>query len=126
MIFTAWRVLFRCQDALEAEAQACLEGIRLATQWSQGPIIVETDCARLVQAPKATEGRSTLSFILAETKEMAQLLPNWRVTKVNRECNLAAHELAHLARRTTHTAVWLGRTPACMHDLIINDCTLSI
>ena len=32
VIFTAWRVLFRCQDAVEAEAQACLEGMRLASQ----------------------------------------------------------------------------------------------
>ena len=34
VIFMAWRVLFRCQDALEAEARACLEGLRLSAQWS--------------------------------------------------------------------------------------------
>lgn len=31
-----WRVLFRCADAAEAEARACVEGIRLAAQWVSG------------------------------------------------------------------------------------------
>jgi hypothetical protein len=44
VIFMAWSVQFRCHDTLEADAQACLEGFRLAAQWAQGPVIVETDC----------------------------------------------------------------------------------
>ena len=126
VVFTAWRVLFRCQDALEAEARACLEGLRLSAPWSQGPVIVETDCARLIQALEAKEDRSSIRFLLAEIKDQAQLLPEWRVDKVKRECNLVAHELAHLARRNIHTAVWLGRTPACVHYLVKNDCNPSI
>jgi len=65
VVFTAWRVLFRCQDALEAEARACLEGLRLSAPWSQGPVIVETDCARLIQALEAKEDRSSIRFLLA-------------------------------------------------------------
>jgi ribonuclease HI len=42
---------FNCASAVEAKAMACLEGIRLASQWYlQGPIILESDCARVVQA----------------------------------------------------------------------------
>jgi len=57
------------------------------------------------------EDRSTITFILLEAKDQAQMLSKWRVAKVKRECNLVANEIAHLARRTTHTAVWLGRAP---------------
>ena len=112
--------LFRCQDAAEAEAQACFEGIRLAAQWAQEPVIVETDCARIVQAMGAQEDRSSLSFVIAEAKTQARVLVDWRVAKVKRECNLVAHDLAHLARRNTHTAVWIGQAPTCVHDLIKN------
>ncbi|WVZ52919.1 LOW QUALITY PROTEIN: hypothetical protein U9M48_003918 [Paspalum notatum var. saurae] len=47
IIFT---VLFGCTSAEEAEAKACIEGLRLATQWSYGPVVLKSDCARLVKA----------------------------------------------------------------------------
>jgi len=64
VIFTAWRALFRCQNAEEVEAQACLEGLRLAAEWAQGPVIVKTDCARIVHAMEAKIDRSMLSFVV--------------------------------------------------------------
>lgn len=42
VVLTAWRALFRCADA--AEAEACVEGVRLATQLAQGSVIIESDC----------------------------------------------------------------------------------
>ena len=69
IIFTAWSALSRCQGAEEAEAQAGLEGLRLAAQWAQGPVILETDCARIAHAMEAKEDRSILSFILSEAKD---------------------------------------------------------
>jgi hypothetical protein len=36
---TAWRVISHCRDAKEAEARACLEGVRLALRWPNIPII---------------------------------------------------------------------------------------
>lgn len=36
VILIAWRVLFRCASVDEAEALACLEGLRLASQWCLG------------------------------------------------------------------------------------------
>jgi hypothetical protein len=70
----------------------------------------------------AEEDRSELSFILAEAREYTQLLASWSICQVKRECNSVAHELAHLARRTTHSAVWLGRASACVTDLVKNEC----
>lgn len=49
-VVTAWRVLYRCASADEAEAQACAEGLRLASQWCPGPIVVESDSARILTA----------------------------------------------------------------------------
>jgi hypothetical protein len=83
-------------------------GLGIQSLWRQ------INCTAIVP----TEDRSTLSFSIAEAKAQASLLVNWHVATVKRECNLVVHELAHLARRTTHTAVRLGRASACVHDLI--------
>jgi uncharacterized protein with PhoU and TrkA domain len=50
------------------------------------------------------EDHSAVSFIMAEAKDHANLLVDWHIAKVKRECNLVAHELASLATRNTHTA----------------------
>ena len=125
VIFTAWRVLFRCQDAVESKARACLEGLHLASQWVQAPVIIESDCARIVQALREREERSAISFILSEARDHATMLEDWSVVKVKRECNRVANELAHLARRSMHTTVWLGRAPACVEAIVVSDCTPS-
>ncbi|RLM86916.1 hypothetical protein C2845_PM04G12630 [Panicum miliaceum] len=88
VVLTAWRALFRCLDVVEAQAQACLEGFRLAAQWAQGPAIIESDCARIVQAMKEAGDRSATSFIMAEAKDQVSLLVDWQVAKVKRESNL--------------------------------------
>ncbi|RCV30978.1 hypothetical protein SETIT_6G139500v2 [Setaria italica] len=104
VLLSAWRVLFRCADAAEAEARALTEGIRLASQWIRGQVIIESDCARIVKAMKCKED-------------------SWSVVHVKRECNVIANELALLARCDSHPAVWLGRAPACVANLVENDCT---
>ncbi|OEL13168.1 hypothetical protein BAE44_0025811, partial [Dichanthelium oligosanthes] len=113
--FTTWRVLFRCADAAEAEAIACVEGIRLATQWCRQLVIIESDCARVVAVLHSKSmDKSTLSFVVAEGKELSQLLSKWRMSQVKREGNQVANELALLARRTVHSAVLLRNSPACV------------
>jgi ribonuclease HI len=97
VIFTAWRAIERCSSAYEAEAMACAEGLRLAAQWSPGSIILESDCARAIDALRSKEDRSKASFIVAEAREHAQLLSEWCAVQVNRGCNSIAHDLAHLA-----------------------------
>jgi hypothetical protein len=64
-----------------------------------GLVIIESDHARFAKAMKEEEDRSALGFIIAEAKEQMQLLVDWRVAKVTRECNLVAYELAQLGRR---------------------------
>lgn len=113
----------RCAGAVEAdEAQACVEGLRLATRLSSGMIILESDCARLVKSLKGKEDRSEIGFAIAEAKELLQLLVEWKVAQVKREGNYVAHELAHLARRDGSFEVHLGEAPACVSSLIERDC----
>jgi hypothetical protein len=50
VIFSSCRSLTRCDDPLEAEVRACLEGLELALQHSQFPIIIGTDCVQIVTA----------------------------------------------------------------------------
>lgn len=47
-VLTAWRVIFRCKDAEEAEALACLAGIQSVNRWPEKPIILESDCSQLI------------------------------------------------------------------------------
>ena len=44
IIFSSCRELRSCAEPLEAELLACMEGLNIALQWTQQPIIVETDC----------------------------------------------------------------------------------
>lgn len=79
--------------AAEAEARACVEGLRLPTQWVQGPVILESDCARIVGALQKKEDRLEICFHVVEALEQAQLLSEWRVAQVKRECNSVANHL---------------------------------
>jgi ribonuclease HI len=109
ILFSAWSVLRRCAGVVEAEAQACIEGLRLATRLTPGMIILESDCAHLVKSLKGKEDRSEIGFVVAEAKELLQVLVEWNVAQVKREGNLVAHELARLARRDGSSEVHLGR-----------------
>jgi len=124
--FSAWRVLFHCSSPFEAEVRACVEGIRLASQWIQMPVILESDCSRVVHAFNSSkEDRSEFAFHVKEGKDLMQLLQEVEIVQVNRERNSAAHLLAQLARRNVHSAVWLRQVPSCIAKQVDLDCTLS-
>jgi len=88
-----------------------------------GPVIVESDSARIIKAMTSQSAdRSEIRGTIMEAKEYLQLLVDWKFQKVKREGNKVAQELAHLARRDTYTATWLGQAPLCFQDLINFDC----
>lgn len=47
-----------------------------------GHVIVELDCARIVHALQRGMDRSDIGFIMAEARELAQLLVEWKVALV--------------------------------------------
>ncbi|KAF8762283.1 hypothetical protein HU200_009631 [Digitaria exilis] len=121
-LFAVCQELRRCADAAEAEATACLLGVRLGAERTPGRVVLETDCARLAAALKGSSDRSELGFIIGETHEHAKMLEEWKVVQVKRESNLVADELAQLARKTELSKVWLNCAPACIANLLELDC----
>jgi hypothetical protein len=107
---------------LEAEIQACLEGVVLALQHCQLPIIVETDYAQLVTAAKEkTQDRSPLVYLIPELRYFSS---HERVTyfvKVERSLFRVSHNLANLVRVDHQTAFWLGSGPDAILQLLEND-----
>lgn len=79
-----------------------------------GPVIVESNCARIVEAMQRGSDRSEIGFVIAEARELAQALVDWRMALVKRECNTVANELAQLASRNSHAYCCLARPSTCV------------
>ncbi|KAK1608923.1 hypothetical protein QYE76_032596 [Lolium multiflorum] len=72
IIFSTCRSVLRCEDALEAEIQACLEGLMLSLQYSELPIIIDTDCSQLVATVQDHSlDRSSLMHLFLEIKRLS-------------------------------------------------------
>jgi ribonuclease HI len=50
VLLSAWKSLQHVASAEEAEAEACLQGLKLVAEWIRQPACVEADCATLIQA----------------------------------------------------------------------------
>ncbi|KAK1620559.1 hypothetical protein QYE76_026076 [Lolium multiflorum] len=85
VIFSACRQLLACDDPFEAEAYACEDGLRLALEWSEKPIIVESDCSTLISAVQATtQDRSQFMHLLYEIKLLVNVSRIVSFVKVDR------------------------------------------
>ncbi|TVU41678.1 hypothetical protein EJB05_15220, partial [Eragrostis curvula] len=82
-------------------------------------------------------GRSAEEVEAFASKEGVELAAEWVRDKptssdmpevcfqaARRDRNRAAHELAQLAERTIHTAMWRSQVPRCIEQLIAHDCNL--
>ncbi|CAN6215731.1 unnamed protein product, partial [Urochloa humidicola] len=115
----AWKAISDGLNAEEIEALACLEGVRLAAEWSHGKTIIESDCSTVINAAcKPGADKSQWAFIINNLKHVSRLLPKVVFQAVRREKNVIAHELAQLAKRTMHSAVWRTQVPQCVESLI--------
>ena len=95
-------------------------------EWIGKPTVIESNCFYVVKAlHDSTMDRSRFSGIIKEIKAAMVLLPEVKVSKIGRECNRVAHELASLARRTLHCAVWRSQAPSCISELLKLDCNFS-
>ncbi|CAM0872041.1 unnamed protein product [Alopecurus aequalis] len=115
IIFSACRSLQLCEEPLEAEARACLEGLELAFQYSQLPIIVDTDCSQLVAVIKEPSlNRSPLMHIFSEIKRLSSRNRICNFVKVDRMQIRVSHCLANFARAERQTDIWPGSGPDIM------------
>ena len=72
------------------------------------------------------ENRSRYSNIVKEIKHDTRMIPDVRFSKIGRECNRVAHELAQLARCTLHGVVWRENFPICISELLKLECNNSV
>jgi hypothetical protein len=115
---------------LQAEAKACLEAMRFATEQCMMAIELETDYLNLKNAiqssewDQAPEGMliSELRFFICSSFNVVSLF------HVPRSCNVAAYSLAQegAALNPGSRLVWLENFPAFVSDLVANDLSLSI
>ncbi|KAI5018982.1 hypothetical protein ZWY2020_043870 [Hordeum vulgare] len=122
VIFAAYRCIFNCNDALEAELHAIMQGMALALQHSALPIVVQSDSSTALGAMTGDSlSRSAYGHLVLEIKRHLQdreFVPS----KLKREQNRVAHRLALYSRTESTTAVWLGRSPPCIEELVPLDC----
>ncbi|KAI4989313.1 hypothetical protein ZWY2020_036630 [Hordeum vulgare] len=126
VIFAAYRKLFHCNDALQAELHVVLEGIKLTTEHSEATIMVQSDCAAAINAlSDASLDKSAYGHMVQKIK----FLLSDRVfvpVKVSRDQNRVADCLANYGRCGDSTACWLGHAPPCANDLVAEDCNCVI
>jgi hypothetical protein len=69
VVLAAWQGIGRCGSSEEAEAEACLKGVRFSAERFRQPISVEGDCLTLIKANGATlESRSSIVSIISEIR----------------------------------------------------------
>ncbi|XP_073368034.1 uncharacterized protein [Aegilops tauschii subsp. strangulata] len=109
IIYSACRELRTCDNALEAELEACREGLELALHRSNLPILVELDSAEAVSMITAHEmDRSSHRALIKEIRRLAGSdAREISFTLCSRLQNRISHELAAYGRSTPRTAVWL-------------------
>ena len=87
VIFAAYQCIFNCNDALEAELHALMQGMALANQHCEGSVIVQTDSSEAMLAMKGDGLRfSAYGHLVAEIQHhmgVREFIP----TKVKREQN---------------------------------------
>jgi hypothetical protein len=93
VLLSAWQSLENFASVDEAEA--CLQGIRLARVWIDQPMIVEADCVGLIKAlMMGVQSRAPWAGVISEIRVVGQLPPECRFSHIRREANRVAHELA--------------------------------
>jgi ribonuclease HI len=99
-----WSCIANCRDAEEAEALACLEGIVLGSCWPDHEVILESDCSQLIDKLQVRDS-SLVAPIICDILKESSTLNSVRFSKVRREQNKVAHELAQFAMRSRDVRV---------------------
>uniref|UniRef100_A0ACD5TZV9 Uncharacterized protein n=1 Tax=Avena sativa TaxID=4498 RepID=A0ACD5TZV9_AVESA len=112
VLFLACRFLPLCSSPLEAELQACLEGIQKARSWTDLPCVVESECKEVVSMLSMTlANRSHFAHVVQEIKELLKDDPRFQIVAVFRQQNKASHLLANFGRSTARTVTWIRSAP---------------
>uniref|UniRef100_A0A453MDT0 RNase H type-1 domain-containing protein n=1 Tax=Aegilops tauschii subsp. strangulata TaxID=200361 RepID=A0A453MDT0_AEGTS len=91
MIFAAYRYIFHCNDALEAKIHAIMQGMALAIQHSDCPVIVQSDSSNALAILSSDNlSWSAYGHLAAEIKAH-MVVKKFVSLKVSRYQNRVAH-----------------------------------
>jgi ribonuclease HI len=125
IIVSACRFLQTCRSPLEAELEACLDGIVLSLAWSTQPCVVETDCAEALKLISAVGvDRSPFTGIIQEIKGLLANSSTIELEGVSRDQNSVSHLLANLGRSSERSEAWPSSGPAEIMALCREECTM--
>ena len=126
VLVSAWKHLFHCFSAEEAELFARREGLLLAHHWCNGSVIMESDCSSCLDALVGIN-RSIHASLVQDVKMIMTILQNVRLVKVTREQNRVAYELAQHSKCVCSSAVWLGSVSSqlCIEHVVLLDCNIT-
>jgi hypothetical protein len=100
-----------------------MEGVMMACEWCQDPILIETDSAEIIRMLESKKRDiSELGNLITEAKFLLGSDRIAGIAKVPRSQNKASHELARFGSLNSHTAVWLGFGAETILDALSRDC----
>ncbi|XBI00099.1 hypothetical protein VPH35_129263 [Triticum aestivum] len=117
IIFLAYRVIFHCNDSLEAELHAIMQGMALAIQHSSLPVTMQSDSSEALSCllHRGLE-RSAYGHLVREIKELL-VSREFYPQRIHRSQNSVADRLANYSRTESTTMVWLTSAPPCIEYL---------
>lgn len=122
MVFSAGCYFHGCTKAEEAEAHALLFGLSQAHKLALNHANMETDCSVVVTAMNdCNTSRAGWWACYMKVKEMFREFGSCTVSKIYRECNVAAHELAAFARLNGDFCI-LAYMPQGLRHVIDSEC----
>ncbi|GMI95359.1 hypothetical protein HRI_003205200 [Hibiscus trionum] len=100
-------------SAFEAEALACVQGLRFAADLGFTNIVVEGDyCSVIQKLCDTADDFSTIRPLIADAKRLALLFRSCRFAFVGRNGNRVAHAMAALGRRDQVDRFWVEDAPS--------------
>ncbi|CAL8137197.1 unnamed protein product [Prunus armeniaca] len=110
-------------SAIEAEAQACLEGCKLAAEMGYRQVTFESDCKEIVSPLKGllSNGRWEIYPILSNVRDVLNSFQTYIWKWIPRTANQAADHLAMLAISRMSPEVWVNRPPSSLMHIMNKD-----
>jgi ribonuclease HI len=124
ILAAASRHLKTCASPLEAETQACIDGLSRLSEWTNKMVILETDCQELVaMINDVATNRIPVAALVNSTKRLCQERNVGRVQFVSRDLNTVSHTLARLGCTSEIIHTWIREGPDVIKDACIQDQT---
>ena len=123
LIFSACRFLDVCTGPLQAELEACREGILQTRHFSDRPCVVEMDsCEAVNRIHRGEMDRSPDTFVIEEIKELLASSAPMHLVVISRDINGVSHTLANFGRVQGRTMTWIKSGPVDVLELCRQDC----